>query len=105
MARASKEQNLPFTLEKLIINSLLNGSRLIIIPPSLELPPTFQPLRPRHSSLLRNKKQALEVTVFRPIFCCQGPIRALDAKQSVIIVGNESHHDQSDQSITFHKQQ
>ena len=80
MARASKEQNLPFTLEKLIINSLLNGCRLIITPPSLELPPTFQPLRPRHSSLLRNKKQALVVTVFRPIFCRQRPICALERK-------------------------
>lgn len=65
------------------LHSMLNEAtfcRLIIIPPSLELPPTFQPLRPRHSSLLRNKKQAIEVTIFRPIFAVNVRSVALERK-------------------------
>lgn len=79
MARAikrTKQQNLPFT--QCSIEATF--CRLIIIPPSLELPPTFQPLRPRHSSLLRNKKQAIEVTIFRPIFAVNVRSVALERK-------------------------
>ena len=106
MARAIKRTKPPLHSEKLL-NSMLNEAlcRLIIIPPSLELPPTFQPLRPRHSPPLRNKKQALDVTVYHPIFCCQRPIRRPERKAIRYTVGNESHHvQQNNQSITFHRQ-